>query len=44
MLAMSTQSVIGHFDADSFYVAAESVRNRFLCGKPVGALGTNRPI
>src|ERR1700738_2771149 len=31
--------VIGHIDADSYYVSAERVRNRFLLGKPVGVLG-----
>src|SRR3954447_1017757 len=32
-------ALIGHLDADAFYVAAERVRNRFLLGKPVGVLG-----
>src|SRR5262249_2782588 len=31
--------MIGHLDADAFYVAAERVRDSFLCGKPVGVLG-----
>jgi nucleotidyltransferase/DNA polymerase involved in DNA repair len=31
--------MIGHLDADSFYVAAERVRDSFLGGKPVGVLG-----
>jgi DNA polymerase V len=36
---MGIQPAIGHVDADSFYVAAERVRNRFLAEKPVGVLG-----
>jgi DNA polymerase V len=31
--------LIGHVDADAFYVWAERVRFPFLCGKPVGVLG-----
>src|SRR5262245_1066683 len=31
--------LIGHADADRFYVAAERVRHRFLIGKPLGVLG-----
>jgi len=31
--------MIGHLDADCFYVPAERVRNSFLTGKPVGVLG-----
>jgi DNA polymerase V len=29
----------GHVDADAFYVAAERVRDAYLCDKPVGVLG-----
>lgn len=32
-------AVIGHLDADCFYVSAERVRTGFLRGKPVGVLG-----
>ncbi len=32
-------SLVGHLDADSFYVSAERVRHSFLAGKPVGVLG-----
>jgi nucleotidyltransferase/DNA polymerase involved in DNA repair len=32
-------SLVGHVDADSFYVNAERVRRPFLRGKPVGVLG-----
>jgi nucleotidyltransferase/DNA polymerase involved in DNA repair len=31
--------VVGHLDADCFYVSAERVRNRLLAGKPVAVLG-----
>ena len=34
-----TPPVIGHLDADCFYISAERVRNSFLKGKPVGVLG-----
>jgi nucleotidyltransferase/DNA polymerase involved in DNA repair len=36
---MRTEAIVGHLDADCFYVSAERVRNRFLIGKPVGVLG-----
>ena len=38
-MGTDSEVAIGHLDADSFYVAAERVRNRFLLGKPVGVLG-----
>src|SRR6202042_1352994 len=31
--------LIGHIDADCFYVSAERVRNNYLRNKPVGVLG-----
>jgi len=31
--------LIGHLDADAFYVSAERVRNAFLRAKAVGVLG-----
>jgi len=34
-----TPLVIGHLDADCFYISAERVRNAFLKHKPVGVLG-----
>lgn len=33
--------MVGHLDADCFYVSAERVRHRELVGKPVGVLGNN---
>jgi DNA polymerase V len=33
--------VIGHLDADCYYVSAERVRHPDLVGKPVGVLGNN---
>ena len=36
---MRPQEMIGHIDADAFYVSAERVRNGFLLAKPVGVLG-----
>lgn len=33
--------MIGHVDADCFYVSAERVRHRHLCGLPVGVLGNH---
>ncbi len=31
--------IIGHMDADAFYVAAERVRREELIGSPVGVIG-----
>jgi nucleotidyltransferase/DNA polymerase involved in DNA repair len=36
---MSARTLLGHLDADCFYVSAERVRIPFLIGKPVGVLG-----
>src|SRR5215471_17105221 len=36
---MRTDSLIGHIDADAFYVNAERVRDPFLLGKQVAVLG-----
>jgi nucleotidyltransferase/DNA polymerase involved in DNA repair len=36
---MRADSLIGHLDADSFYVSAERVRDPFLLGKQVAVLG-----
>src|ERR1043165_7047158 len=33
--------LLGHLDADCFYVSAERVRNSFLLRKPVGVLGNH---
>jgi hypothetical protein len=32
-------TLVGHLDADCFYVSAERVRSAYLRGKPVGVLG-----
>jgi DNA polymerase V len=36
---MQADSLIGHLDADAFYVSAERVRDPFLLGKQVAVLG-----
>ena len=36
---MLSSRIIGHLDADCFYVSAERVRYHHLSGKPVGVLG-----
>jgi nucleotidyltransferase/DNA polymerase involved in DNA repair len=36
---MRADSLIGHIDADAFYVNAERVRDQFLLGKQVAVLG-----
>src|SRR5215475_12218221 len=36
---MSTKSLVGFGDADSFYASAEVVRRPWLAGLPVGILG-----
>ena len=36
---MPATHVIGHLDADCFYVSAERVRYHHLAEKPVGVLG-----
>src|SRR5262245_51449983 len=36
---MRTPALVGHLDADCFYVSAERVRHAFLNRKPVGVLG-----
>jgi DNA polymerase V len=36
---MPSPAAVAHLDADCFYVSAERVRDRFLCGKAVGVLG-----
>src|SRR3954452_20091056 len=37
--SVKAQAIIGHQDADCFYVSCERVRNPGLMGKPVGVLG-----
>src|SRR5207253_8954604 len=36
---MPRPTIIGHLDADCFYISAERVRNDFLNDKPIGVLG-----
>jgi DNA polymerase V len=36
--------MVGHLDADCFYVSAERVRHPELVGKPVGVLGNNGAV
>src|SRR5438270_4855193 len=36
---MTRQALVGHLDADCFYVSAERVRYGELAGAPVGVLG-----
>jgi DNA polymerase V len=37
-MAAERAALVGHVDADCFYVSAERVRDRFLCAKPVGVI------